>query len=125
MKNILVLVFFILSVNVFAQVDIGDNGGLGNDYVDYDTFLNQHTDREIFQMAKKEKLGECRIVKYFRNYDDQCLYWVQARGFYYPNDQFPICTLKRYTKHYGCSHMTQKKNAVCLIKQAIREGWCF
>ncbi len=84
------------------------------------TYLLGLSDYQVADYALQSRTGKCEVKK--GDWRSSCDYYVEVNGHGYP--QGTGCADSRYTARYGCPSYSEKANAGCMIKKAIRQGAC-
>lgn len=82
--------------------------------------LLRMTDYQVADYAMQRRAGRCEVKR--GGWGASCDYYVEVNGYGYP--QGTGCADSIYTSRYGCNSYSEKANAGCMIKKAIRQGAC-
>lgn len=84
------------------------------------SYLLGMTDYQVADYAMSRRAGRCSVKR--GGWGSSCDYYVEVNGYGYP--QGTGCADRAYTARYGCDSYSEKANAGCMIKKAIRQGAC-
>jgi hypothetical protein len=86
------------------------------------SYLLTDSDWSLAGKARDGLVGTCRVD--YRPFGYACDYYVKVNGLSYPNTSGTGCADRQYTRRYGCDSYSERENAGCLIRKAIRQGAC-
>ena len=77
----------------------------------------------LFDQGMKGQLGDCTIGP-VKIQLESCLYEVRVRGNIYPSHYPDMCSSDDMASEIGCRLGDQRKNAACILNQAMLVGFC-